>query len=380
VLTIDLGLQQATEAALRSVGPNTRSAAVVLNPNNGDIWALASSPAFDPNQLVPRISREEWEKLNDPHLRPLLNRAIYGSYPPGSIFKIVVALAGLEAGLDPHENLTVQPDPSRPTKGCFFVGRRRVQDTAPPGDYDFKRAFLVSCNSYFIHHGLATGLENILRIGQRLHLGERTDVLPFQEVAGFFPTQAWKQKKIVEPWRDGDTANLCIGQGFIAVTPLQMAVMTAAIANGGKVFWPRLVERFQPQDPASEESPVVFPMGRVRDDLGVSTRTMEIVRAAMLADVEDADGTGKEAFVRGIRVCGKTGTAQIKHGSVTVDHITWFVSFAPYENPRYVVVVMVESGGSGGGTCAPVARKIYEAIRNREIPGKPKSETMAQSP
>lgn len=373
VLTIDLGLQQTTEAALRSVGPNVRAAAVVLNPQNGDILALASSPAFDPNQLVPSIAHEEWEKLNDPRLRPLLNRAIYGSYPPGSIFKIVVALAGLESGvLDPSHVLS--------SPGFFQLGRRSIKDTAPPGDYDFRRAFLLSCNTYFIHYGLAAGLENILKIGQRLHLGERADVLPFQEVAGFFPTLEWKQRKIGEPWRDGDTANLCIGQGYITVTPLQMAIMTAAVANGGKVLWPRLVDRIQPQDSGSEEPAVVFPAGRVRDELGVSARSLEIVRAAMLADVEAADGTGKEAFVRGIRVCGKTGTAQIKHGNVTVDHITWFVSFAPYENPRYVVVVMVESGGSGGGTCAPVAKKIYTAIQNRESTGKPKPETMARLP
>jgi penicillin-binding protein 2 len=168
-------------------------------------------------------------------------------------------------------------------------------------------------------------------------------------------------------WTAGDTANICIGQGEVDVTPLQMAIMTAAIANGGKVLWPRLVSRIEPADPYRGEPVVEFPAGRVRDELGVQPRTLALLREAMLADVEDREGTGRAAAVPGLRVCGKTGTAQVTdaRGRV-VDHTTWFVSYAPYETPRYVVVVMVESGRSGGATCAPLAALIYRALLQME--------------
>jgi len=167
-------------------------------------------------------------------------------------------------------------------------------------------------------------------------------------------------------WRSGDTANLCIGQGPIAVNPLQMVVMTAAIANGGKVLWPRLVDRIASQDPLSGVPVTHFESGRVHDELGVKPRNIQIVRDAMLADVEDNGGTGTKAHVDGLKICGKTGTAQImdEHNK-TVGDTAWFASFAPYENPKYAVVIMVELGvneGSGGGTCAPIAAHIYRAL------------------
>jgi penicillin-binding protein 2 len=203
-----------------------------------------------------------------------------------------------------------------------------------------------------------------VRIGQRLHLGERTGLPTGQEVSGSFPST----RRIRVGWTPGDTANLCIGQGFIDVTPLQMAVVVGAIANGGKVVWPRLVSRIEPIEPQREEPVVRFPAGRVRDELGVRPSTLQLIRDAMVADVEEREGTGKGAFVPGFRVCGKTGTAQVarNHG---IDHTTWFVSYAPYEAPRYVVVVMVESGKSGGSTCAPLAKKIYQTIQAQEALG-----------
>jgi penicillin-binding protein 2 len=179
-------------------------------------------------------------------------------------------------------------------------------------------------------------------------------------------------------WRDGDTANICIGQGELAVTPLQMAVVYSAIANGGKVLWPRLVQRVESQDPASGETATNFPSGIVRDELGVHPRSLKILRDAMLAETEDPEGTGHAAVVPGLRICGKTGTAQVmnEHNQVT-DHTTWFASFAPYENPHYAVIVMVESGSSGGGTCAPIAHDIYEEIMKQE--NALQSRTLAQA-
>src|SRR5262249_15077356 len=152
--------------------------------------------------------------------------------------------------------------------------------------------------------------------------------------------------------------------------------MTAVIANGGKVLWSRLVSRIEPQQPGFGPAIVPIPPGLVRDDLGVQPRTLEVLREAMLADVEDSDGTGKRAAVPGLRICGKTGTAQVQNErGETIDHTTWFISFAPYEKPRYAVVVMVEGGDSGGSTCAPVAGRIYTAIQECERAGT--TQTMA---
>lgn len=371
ILTIDLPVQTAATAALRSspvFGADVRGAVVVLDARNCDVLALVSNPAFDPNWYVQGLSKDQSSFLADPKLRPQANRATREIYAPGSIFKIISGLAALENGLDPKAITHVSPDPAKPDKGAYFVGRRKIRDTAAPGDYDFRLAFIKSSNSYFIEHGLKqVGIEKLLDFGHRFHLGERLDLPLMQNAAGIFPTmdELDEQKRKGIPWTDGNTANLCFGQE-IAVTPMQMAVMTAAVANGGKVFWPRLVQRIEPQEslPNQEEAVVEFPV-RFRNDLGVQQKNLQIIRDAMKADVADSDGTGTNAAVAGMNVCGKTGTAQALINNL-IRHYTWFASFAPYENPRYVVLVMVEDGSSGGGTCAPIAKKVYEAIKRQE--------------
>jgi penicillin-binding protein 2 len=379
VLTVDLPLQEAVEKSLRRYGPDTRGAAVVMDVRTGDVLAMASSPAFDPNLFTKPISADLWERLSDERLRPQINRACHENYAPGSIFKMVVSMAALENGLNPDEIYTVNPDPENPAKGCIYIGRNKKRDTAPPGEYNFKKAFVHSSNSYFIDRGMRAGIENIVRIGERLHLGERTGVLPaWQEAAGIFPDE----KRIHSGWSDGDTANACIGQGEVDVTPMQMAVLTAAIANGGKVLWPRLVDRIEPQDSSSGEPALVYPSGCVRDELGVSQRTLNLVRSAMLGDVEDPDGTGREAYVPGFRVCGKTGTAQVQDtDNQLVGYNLWFSSYAPYEDPRYTVVIMIETDGkgSGGSTCAPVARDIYLTLQQRDPLLNPAVKTLAKT-
>lgn len=356
VLTIDLAVQRAAERGLQAALNYTRGAVVVMDCRDGDLLAMASAPSFDPNRFVPRISKEDWELLSDPKMKPQMNRAVQEIYAPGSIFKIVTGIACLEGGLDPNQILY--------NPGYITVGRRRpIHDLAPPGDYDFKKAFIHSSNTYFISNGLNVGVDKILEIARRLHLGELTGVpLPRQEQPGILA----RPGEAPIPWRDGDTANLCIGQGFLSVTPLQMAVMTAAIANGGKVLYPRLVDRLVPQDPLLAGQAWTYERARVRDELHVSQRTLSIIHEAMRADVEE-DGTGKAARIPGFTICGKTGTAQVTDSSgKVVDHTTWFTAFGPYESPRYAVVVMVESGVSGGGTCAPIAKEIFQALRKRE--------------
>ncbi len=365
VLTIDLDLQRAAvESFARHQGAEARGAVVVMDVNSGDVLAMVSSPTFDPNDFAQGISTEKYQHIQE--LTAEKNRATIEKYAPGSIFKTVVALAALENGLDPAEIYHVNANPENPNKGMIYVGRRRIKDTAPPGDYNFRRAFIHSSNSYFVNAGLThAGIENVIRIGNEFHLGERTGLFARQETGGDFPDE----DRIHSGWTDGDTANVCIGQGEVAVTPVQMAVMVSAIGNGGKVLWPRLVDRIEPQDPSSGEMVTNFPSGVVRDHLDVHPRSLQILRDAMLADVQSSEGTGTAAAVDGLKICAKTGTAEVQDAhNHDIGQNFWFASYAPYEHPKYAVVVMVEGGlhGSGGLDCAPIAHDIYEEILKKQ--------------
>jgi penicillin-binding protein 2 len=375
VLTLDLGLQRAAERALQGdYGPARRGAVIVMDVRSGDILAMVSSPSLDPNWYVRGVTHQEWEHILE--LEAEKNRATFENYMPGSTFKLVVGMAALEAGLNPKEIIEISPNPARPDKGHVRIGNHTFGDTAEPGPYTFRQALKRSSNSYFITVGLRIGPEPIIRLGHRLHLGERAGLPTLQDGRGSFPSL----QRLSSGWTDGNTGNLCIGQDPVWVTPLQMAVLTAAIANGGDVLWPRLVDRIESSDLASDQAPEVFPSGRVRDRLGVSANTLRLMKDAMLGDTEDSDGTGTAAAVPGLHICAKTGTAQVQdEHNIKTGLTTWFASFAPCEKPRYAVAVMVEDGISGGKTCAPIARKIYEAIRDRDAaPGK--SQTLAQTP
>ena len=355
VLTLDLEIQEAAMKALNET-EGKGAAAVVIDVNSGDVVAMASIPVFDPNQFTPGISHQLWNSYLAARPSPLIFRATQERYPPGSIFKIISGLAALEHGLNPTTQIY--------SAGYYRVGRRRIKDTAAPGHYDFKRAFKKSSNTYFIHHTLeeGRGIKPIINIGQQLFLGQRTGLLPGQEAKEQFPTMA----QVNQGWSDGDTANIAIGQGPITVTPLQMALVTATVANGGTVYHPRLVDRIESPDPSLQPHALRFPKGKRRGQLIVRPENLAIIRDAMRADVADDDGTGKRARIEGYEVCGKTGTAEVRSPSEGRYKITWFTSFAPFENPRYAVVVMVERGVSGGRTCAPAARKIYEALIERD--------------
>ena len=373
VLTIDLGIQQAAEHALQGVyGPGTRGAVVVMDVQNGDILALASSPAYNPNWFVPSLARVNSDRLAE--LQAEKNRATQEHYMPGSVFKLVVGLAALEAGWDPNQIIHVPPNPAQPNKGFIKVGNHPIKDTAPPGDYDFKRALKMSCNTYFVTCGLHIGPEPIVRLGRLLHFGERTGFANTrQEASGTFPSL----RRLGSGWTDGNTANMSIGQDPVWVTPLQIAVLTSAIANGGKVLMPRLVDRVESPDPLSGAPPRVLPRAPARGQLGVSEHTLAVLHEAMLADTEDPDGTGRHVRdhypLPGLRICGKTGTAQVQDEyNVKTGQTVWFASFAPYcppgapEKPRYSVVVMIEGGASGGETCSPVAGQVYAALMARD--------------
>jgi penicillin-binding protein 2 len=364
VTTLDIDVQKAAESALSAVSGEERGAVVVLDVRNGDVLAMASAPSFDPGEWIDGISRNRWTNYYMvPKRTPLMNRATDGAYSPGSTFKIVTALAALENGLDPNQVQIVEPNPSKPGKGIFHRGNIKIEDTAPPGPYDFRRAFIRSSNSYFIQLGLDAGYDRLLATAHRFHFGEQTRIQlrPIEERAGWMPEPAEAR---TERWPQGRLANFSIGQE-VTVTPLQLAVMVAAVANGGTVYYPRLVDRLESGDPLSEEAPSTIRPGQVRSRLETRPEHLAHIRAAMRDDVLDTEGTGTSARVTDYTVCGKTGTAEIK-GNGVKDKVTWFASFAPFETPRYAVVVMVESGASGGRTCGPVARKIYEHLRGRD--------------
>jgi penicillin-binding protein 2 len=364
ITTLDLSLQKVVEQALDTVkGGDERGAVVVMDPRNGDVLAIASAPSFNPSEFLSQIPQQRWDEfLNKEPERRMFNRATYGEYAPGSTFNVIHALAQLDSGLDPDEIYHVQPNPHDPGHGVYFLGRRPIKDTAPPGEYDFRKALIKSSNSYFIHYGLRLGWDKILSMGHRFGLGERTDIAIGEEKKGYFPTLELVRAKGLN---DGNLANVCIGQE-ITVTPIQLAVAISAVANGGRVFYPRLVNRLEPYDLFSEGARQTVLPGQIRAEVQLPLRHYNTIREAMRDDVADSGGTGKASRVADFAVCGKTGTAQVTSNG-RMDHITWFVSFAPFESPRYVVVVMIESGASGGGTCAPVARQIYKHLHETEV-------------
>lgn len=373
VLTIDLDLQRvAEESILKHHGVNAMASVVVMNAQTGDVLVMDSAPAIDPNyfthNLPPDQMQEEAAMMVDTNSTPQINRATYAAFLPGSIFKPIVGLAALEHGLNPNATYEVQPDPADPAHGCIFVGKRKIRDTAPPGEYDFKRAIERSSNAYFIHTGLNLGIQNVVEMGEKFHLGQRTGVFPKgQESRGIFPSM---QEINSRDWHDGDSANICFGQGQMAVTPMQVAVAYCALANGGTVLQPRLVARIEAQDPNSGEAPTIFPSGVVVDRLNVSPRNIHIVHDAMLGETEDVEGTGHNADVPGLQICGKTGTAQIKNEKgELVAYNWWFASYAPFENPKYVVIVTVQkyhASGSGGIDCAPIAHDVYLELTKKD--------------
>jgi penicillin-binding protein 2 len=244
---------------------------------------------------------------------------------------------------------------------------------AEPGLYNFERAFYRSSNTYFITNGLKAGLAKILEVARRFHLGEKTGIETGQGVTGNIPAA----DEVGTTFPLSSTADVCIGQE-ISATPLQMAGVIEVIANGGTLYWPRLAAFSR--DPETGEVIELTAPDRVRDHIQINPEHLRIIRKAMLADTEHpADSTTKAGtaynafhfgngtpYLGNFRVAGKTGTAQVKSPGSPYQHIVWFDSYGPYEDPRYVVVVMVEDGSSGGGACAPVARKIYQAIVKEE--------------
>ncbi len=363
VLALDAGTQHVVERVL--AGQPAPAACVVLDPRTNDVRAIASHPTYDLNWFSPVIPSQRWSQLNENAAKPLFNRPVGGRYAPGSIFKIATALAGLESGGMTVESRStcsgVYHFPSGVPKRCWSSGGH--------GDTDFINAIKHSCDVFFYEHGIATGARNVSAVAQRFGLGQATGIATASEARGTLPfftprRDGWRE------WYDGDTANFAIGQGPIEVTPLQMAVMTATVANGGRVLTPRLALRVEAADENGRSLGTAREIGVTSlGELGVAVRSLELVRSAMLQVVESRDGSGHRAGIVGVKVAGKTGTAEVKQGGQVIAKRVWFVAFAPYENPRVALALMVENGDSGGKSAAPLAGKILAELFNTKPVG-----------
>lgn len=356
VLTLDARVQRAAELALAG----TNGAVVIVRPAGGEILALASAPDFDPNDFAAGLSVAAWRVLLHDERHPLINRAVSGTFAPGSIFKPVVALAALASG-------KAQPGLRFDCPGSFQLGTTRFRCWLPVGHgtLNLRQALEHSCNVYFFQLGLRCGPDAIGAMAAALGLGRRTGIELDHEAAGLLPDRAWKRRVYGDAWRDGDTCNLSIGQGFLAVTPLQMAMVAAALANGGRLYRPRLVAEVR----APDGTPVTNFPPRLVQALAWDAPALRVVREGMLDVVNSAEGSGRLAAVPGLRVAGKTGTAE--YGRKQDGHkLGWMIAFAPFEDPRYAVAFMVEDAVSGGTTVAPRMRVLMQELF-KPAPGAP---------
>jgi penicillin-binding protein 2 len=342
VLTLDVRIQRAVETVLQG----ERGAGVVLDPRNGDVLALSSSPGFNPNTFHPHMTPATWKALLDDPRRPLLNRAVSGVYPPGSVFKPLVAIAALE-------NNKATANTAFDCPGYFAIGGLRIRcwnSREGHGHPTMIKAIEQSCNPYFCQLGLRCGYDRIYHMAAALGFGERTGIDVTHELRGLLPSRRWKMRRYGGGgWSAGDTCNVSIGQGALLVTPIQMAMFTATLANGGTVYRPRLT-----QGPAG-------PGGDVVNKAHWQRETLRVLREGMHAVIHAPNGTGSRARISGVEMAGKTGTAQYGRKADNKKH-TWMIVFAPFSTPRYAVTLLIEDGLSGGRTVAPRMRVLMEEI------------------
>jgi penicillin-binding protein 2 len=358
-LTIDKELQIMAEKALA----DKKGAIVAMDPGNGEILAMVSSPGFDPNVFIGGIDRIEWKRMVSSKDYPLQNRAIAGQYPPGSVFKIVVALAGLEEGIiTPQEELFCN--------GSYSMGTHvyRCWRKHGHGSVVLHKALVQSCDVYFYKLGRRLGVDTIARYARMLGLGERTNFDIGSEKSGLIPTSEWKLKRWGVPWQAGETVSTSIGQSFVLVTPLQMAVMISAVFNGGVLHEPKVIRWVGKNGKKIYEfTPTV------KRRMKVKPENLELIRNGLVGVVNEPHGTGSRSRVKDLIVAGKTGTAQVitldrekamdEVGEIPPefkDH-AWFVAIAPEENPKLGLAILVEHGGHGGSAAAPIARRMIEA-------------------
>ncbi len=354
-LTVDASLQNYVQARL---GEESASA-VVMDLETGDLVAITSAPTFDPNLFVRGISVADYRGLTENTYRPLASKSVQGAYPPGSTFKMITALAALDAGI-------VEPGETVYCPGHLEVADRKFHcwKRAGHGQVDLQNSLKQSCDVYYYDLALKVGIENISAMAQRFGLGVRHDV-PMSAVAeGLTPTKTWKRRVHDKEWVIGDTVNASIGQGYMLASPLQLAVMAARIATGQEIS-PRLIKSVNGVETPSGMGPA----------LGIDPLHLQKMRRAMYDVVNDRRGTAyaSRIIADNMRMAGKTGTSQVRNitaaerarGVSSNEDLPWerrdhalFVNFAPFDKPKYAVAVIVEHGGSGSAAAAPIARDI----------------------
>lgn len=354
--TIDAAMQRDLAEAFG----DEAGAAVFLDPRDGAVRALYSGPSYDPNIFSGRLSRETWSSLVEDPKRPLQNRAVSSVYSPGSTYKIVMAVAGLE-----------EADTLEPGETVFCGGRKKFYGhfrhchfRGGHGWVGLREALARSCNIYFYTLGQRLGIEKIEAWSRRFGLGDSTGVGLGTEAPGLVPSDEWKRRERGEPWYPGETISVAIGQGPLLVSPMQMAVVAAAIANGGQ----RISPYFE----------VGLGSAKPPEPMDISEQTLEVVRNGLIDVVESNHGTARRARVKGIEVAGKTGTAQVVALDAEDDpgDHAWFVGFAPVEDPRLAFAIIVEHSGHGGAVAAPIARAVIEG----ELERHPKERDEEDSP
>ncbi len=348
-LTLDTRLQRIAEESFRS-----RSGALVaINPSSGEILAMVSKPSYDPNQFSQRMTPEQWRMLASDPKHPMQNRGLQGQYAPGSIFKLVTALAALEKG-------AIGPDTKFSCNGSFSLGSHLFHDwkKGGHGTLNLRQGIANSCNIYFYNTALKTGIEEIARVARELGLGAPPGIGLGDEAKGVIPS-AEARTRGPGGWYPGNTVMAGIGQGMITATPMQVLMMVSAIANGGTIYRPWVVRRVETLDREliEEYGPEIVRKVNIDPD------NLAIVREGMQAVV--SEGTGGRARIPGLAVAGKTGTAQVvrNSGPLRGDHRdhAWFVAFAPADDPQIAVVVLAEHAGFGGSVAAPIAKSVLEA-------------------
>jgi penicillin-binding protein 2 len=359
-LTLDVDMQRAAEEIMMS--EKKSGAVVAIEVNTGRLLMLASLPVLELDKFIGGISHKNWKEMLDNPYHPLMNKLVQGQYPPASTYKIVTAIAGLAEGVIDADTIIYCP-------GYYRFGNRtyRCWKHSGHGAVDLKRALAESCDVYFYQVGQRLGVNRLASYAVRLGLGRKTGVEMEHEKGGLIPTADWKMKRYGKPWQEGETLSVAIGQGFDLVTPVQLALMTATVANGGTLYKPSLIETVRDPDGRIIEQfePVV--LGRFTGQ----EHNLKLVRDGLIEAVNGRHGTGRRARLKNITVAGKTGTAQVvrlkqykhlKEEDIPYkyrDH-AWFTCFAPAENPEIAVTVLVEHGLHGGSGAAPVARAVLE--------------------
>jgi penicillin-binding protein 2 len=354
-LTIDFRLQKFVTERVKDVVASV----VVMNVKSGEILAYVSSPTFDPNNFVEGVSKEYWQELNSDPRKPLANKPISATYPPGSTFKLMVALAALESGVNPNHQVHCN--------GGYRLGNRifHCWKEGGHGSLGMIEGIAQSCNTYFFTIANQIGYKKFTEMARRFGYGEKFNISLYGAKSGNVPDEEWKQKTFKQAWFAGDTLNTAIGQGSVLATPLQMAVVTSRIANGGVPIKPYLVRNHN----------IFKQYEELKSETLVKESHLKLVQEGMNRVINEPGGTayGKRITIKGFEMAGKTGTSQViskreeqmsKHEKETNANHAIFVGFAPVHDPKYAISVLIEHGGAGSAAAAPIAKDIMIEVQN----------------